>query len=187
MGNAYQQAFDVACAEMQNLLGKRADVNGRIYDLRRTILALASHIDHDKMRKEKCMQILAELGIFAPRLTDAIKDALYSAYSQAGPRKLPAIQVKELLEERGFDFSGLVNPLASVHSTLRRLAAQAEIGYVIDERGSTVYWWNGPHYGARTSLANVLEVDRQQASRMQPRIRSRVEQRLQRAETHKNR
>ncbi len=124
------------------------------------------------------MRIIEELGIFTPRLTDAIKDALYSAYSEAGPRKLPAVQVKELLQVRGFDFSGLANPLASVHSTLRRLATQRAIGSATERGGATIYWWNGPHYGARMSLANVLEVDREQARRMQPRIASRVEERF---------
>ena len=121
------------------------------------------------------MKLLEEFSIFAPRLTDAVKDALYSAYSEVGPRRLPAIQVKELLEFRGFDFSGLVNPLASVHSTLRRLASQKMIGVATGKMGETVYWWNGPHYGARASLANVLEVDSRQARGMSGKIRARIE------------
>jgi hypothetical protein len=133
------------------------------------------------------MQIFEELGVFAPRLTDAIKDALYSAYSETGPRRLPAIQVKELLEVRGFDFSALANPLASVHSTLRRLASQTAIGSATEPGGSTIYWWDGPHYGASTSLANVLEVDREQARRMQPKIDSRVGESLRKIGANNNR
>ncbi len=184
---AYKQAFDVACSEMQDLLRHRADVNGRIDDLRRTILALASHVDLNMERKEKLMRIIEELGVFAPRLTDAIKDALYSAYWEAGPRRLPAIQVKELLEVRGFDFSGLVNPLASVHSTLRRLATQKAIGSAQDQAGSTIYWWNGPHYGTRLSLANVLELDRKQSGLMQSKIGTRVQDHFQKAKADNNR
>lgn len=152
----YQRAFDEACEGLNGLLKRRKEIGDQIRTLRRTILALADQLSQDKKREAKLMNILNEIGVFSPRLTDAIKDALYSAYSEVGPRKLPPIQV----------------------STLRRLATQKGIGSEAGKMGEVVYWWSGPHYGARTSLANVLETNRQQAREMQTKIAARVRGRI---------
>jgi len=171
----YGAVFDEATVELGKLLQHRAKINERIAELRDIVIALAKSVGQDKERKERIMRILTELSVFVPRLTDAVKDALYTA----GSRKLPAIQVKELMEDRGFDFSNFTNPLASVHSTLRRLAAQDAIASGM-KNDTTVYWWNGPHFGGRDSLANML-ADREQARRMRLKIGARVERELQRA------
>ncbi len=165
----YERTFDEAAAELEKLLRHRSEINGRVAKLREIVIALSKRVGRDRKREETLMRILNELSVFVPRLTDAVKDALYSA----GSRKLPAIQVKEVMEIRGHDFANFTNPLASVHSTLRRLAAQGEIGSGV-KNGTTVYWWNGPHYGGRESLANML-ADREQARQMRRKIRSRVE------------
>lgn len=124
------------------------------------------------------MDVLNELGVFKPRLTDAVKDALYSALDLEGKRRqLPAIQVKDLMEVRRFDFANFPNPLASVHSTLRRLADQSEIG-ATEKNGVRLYFWSGPHYGARRSLANMLATDTEQKRQMDRKIRDRVETKL---------
>jgi len=120
------------------------------------------------------VEVMEELGIFQPRLTDAVKDAIY----YASPKMLPAVQVKELMEVRGFDFSGFVNPLASVHSTLRRLATQGVIS-ASDDKGSSVYVWKGPHYGARNSLANMLS-EREVHRKMDVKARERINRQLER-------
>ena len=114
------------------------------------------------------MEIMDELYVFRPRLTDAAKDALY----YASPKGLPAIQVKDLMEVRGFDFSAFPNPLASVHSTLRRLTSQGEIA-ALTNKGATEYRWNGPHYGARSSLANLLS-QRATRKQMDSKARARI-------------
>lgn len=123
------------------------------------------------------MRVLDELSAFTPRLTDAVKDALYSAYSQNGHRKLPARDVRLLMEVRGHDFSSFPNPLASVHSTLRRLAAQGDIGSELD-RGMTVYFWNGP---VLHSVEHMRAVDGVQKIHMDYKIREWVNQRLENA------
>lgn len=114
------------------------------------------------------MELMDEMNIFRPRLTDAVKDAVY----YASPEKLPAAQVKEYMEVRGFNFSAFTNPLASVHSTLRRLVTQGDIGVEL-VRGLTMYSWKGPHYGARSSLANMLS-DREIRKQMSRKIRTRI-------------
>jgi hypothetical protein len=168
MGTAYETAFDKALSELGELLRRRREIDGKISQLRDIILALYKKTGRSKARRGRVMDFFGQLDAGMPRLTAAVKDALYSAH----PRKLPAIQVKELMEVRGFDFVNFANPLASVHSTLRRLAGQAEVGSG-SERGVAMYWWRGPHWGARNSLANML-ADRELSEKMDEKIRARV-------------
>ncbi len=172
MAYDYRDLFDKAAGELRVLLHQRFEINSRISKLSSTVLALSRQLDLNSSRRRKLMDITNELGVFRPRLTDAVKDAVY----YAKPKALPAAQVKELMEVRGFDFSGFPNPLASVHSTLRRLAAQGRIGAEADE-GSTVYSWTGPHYGARNSLANFLS-EREVRERMDAKSRARINREL---------
>jgi hypothetical protein len=166
--------------ELRQLLEKRAQINKRLSELKDTVCILSRSLDQDRKRREQLMHTLDELSVSAPRLTDAVKDALYSAFDSKGHRKLPAIQVKELMEVRRFDFSNFPNPLASVHSTLRRLADQGSVGSTVQMR-STVYFWRGPHYGARRSLANMLATDAEQRKQMACKIQNRINQQLMRS------
>lgn len=52
-------------------------------------------------------------------ITEAVKIALFVATSQS--KRLTPIQVKEQAEQRGFDFSDYTNPMASIHSILKRM------------------------------------------------------------------
>src|SRR5260370_5842190 len=123
----YERTFDEAAAELEKLLRHRSEINGRVAKLREIVIALSKRVGRDRKREETLMRILNELSVFVPRLTDAVKDALYSA----GSRKLPAIQVKEVMEIRVHDFATFTNPLASVHSTLGGLAPQGALGWSV--------------------------------------------------------
>jgi hypothetical protein len=161
-------------AELRHLLDNRTRINERLSELRDTVRALGHSLSNDKKRTEQLMNALDDLSLYAPRLTNAVKDALYWACSSHGHRRLSAIDVKQLMEVRRYDFSDFPNPLASVHSTLRRLANQGEIGSVL-EKGVTVYFWNGPIFHDR---ATMLAVDAEQRVLMDQKIRERVNQRL---------
>jgi len=161
-------------AELRHLLDNRTRINERLSELHDTVRALGHSLNNDKKRREQLMNVLDELSLFAPRLTIAVKDALYSAFGSHGHRRLPAIDVKQLMEVRRYDFSNFSNSLASVHSTLRRLANQGEIGSAV-EKGRTVYFWNGPIFHDR---ATMLGVDAGQRVLMDRKIRERVNQRL---------
>jgi hypothetical protein len=178
MGTSYEKAFDKGLSELGELLRHRREIDGKISQLRDIILVLYEKTGSSKARRGKLMDFFGQLDVGTPRLTDAVKDALYTAH----PRKLPAIHVKELMEVRGFDFANLTNPLASVHSTLRRLAGQGEVGSG-SQRGVAMYWWQGPHWGARNSLANML-ADRELSQKMDEKIRERVNQSLARFGIH---
>jgi hypothetical protein len=172
-GASYEKAFDDAVLELQRLLEKRALINNRILEMKNLVCALGPSIDADK-RRQQLVDILKEVNTFAPRLTDAVKDALYSAFNEKGFRQLRATEVRDLMEVRRFDFGNFPNPLASVHSTLRRLFNQGEIGSAV-KSGITLYFWNGPHYGARKTLANMLATDAEQSRLMDRKSRQSIE------------
>lgn len=172
MGDSYKKAFGEALSDLDGLVQRRREIDREIVRLRNVVLVLQDKADSSKAQTEKLMDIFAQLNVGTPRLTEAVKDALYAAH----PRKLPAIQVKDVMEVRGFDFSNFTNPLASVHSTLRRLARQDEVGSGLD-KGAVMYWWKGPHWGARNSLANML-ADRELSMRVSDKIRERVNENL---------
>jgi hypothetical protein len=170
----YKRLFDTASAELKALLRQRLEINNRISRLTATVSALSQQLDLDNSRKEKLMELMDEMNILRPRLTDAVKDAVY----YASPERLPAAQVKDYMEVRGFNFSDFTNPLASVHSTLRRLVTQGDISAELD-RGVTMYSWKGPHYGARNSQANMLserDIRKQMSQKRRARINRDLEQ-----------
>lgn len=170
---SYERAFDEAAAELDVLLQEATAINDRVSELRDTLWVLSRNLKGGGKRKEKLMKMLGEVSIVDPSLTDAVKDALYA---DPKSRKVPAIQVQDVMEIRGYDFANFGNPLASVHSTLRRLAAQGEIGSAI-QNGQTVYWWNKTRYGARNSLANMLAAE-ELRKKVDRKIRARVDQQL---------
>lgn len=179
MPTPYEIAFDSALSDLDELLRKRRETDEQISQTRDVILALCRKTGDDHIRREKLMHYLGQLNVDTPKLTDAVKDALYSADPR---RRLPATDVRDVMKVRGFEFANFANPLASVDSTLRRLAAQKVIS-ARPERGTTVYWWNGPRYGARNSLANLL-ADRDQAEHMDGKIQERVDQALKKFGIH---
>jgi hypothetical protein len=74
---------------------------------------------------------------FPVKLTDACR---YLIGQSAG--WMSAVDVRDALETRGFDFSGYTsNPLSSIHTTLRRLR-EADTISERNEGGTTVYCWN---------------------------------------------
>jgi hypothetical protein len=161
-------------AELRHLLDDRARINERLSELRDTVRALGHNLNDDTKRREQLMNVLDELSLFRPRLTTAVKDALYWALGSHGHRKLSATDAKLLMEVRRYDFSNFPNPLASVHSTLRRLANQGEIGSAV-EKGRTVYFWNGPIFHDRGTMTAV---DAEQRVQMDRKIQERIDQRL---------
>ena len=74
-------------------------------------------------------------------------------------KKLTPIEVRDSIIKRDPAFNDTAALLAGVHNTLKRLVRQGELDSETD-RGRTVYSWVGPKYGARNSLANMLERSR---------------------------
>lgn len=148
----YKKAFDDAADELERSLLDRQNLDLRILELRDAVFAMANMLDEgDSKRHRRFDQLLAELRIAAPNLTDAVRDAVYYAPSQ----KVAAPHARDHVVKRNPDLAGTPNLLAGVHSTLKRLVRQGELNSELIG-GETVYSWAGPTFGARTSLANRL-------------------------------
>jgi hypothetical protein len=165
----YKRAFEEGKTEMEGFILQRASLDVRISKLRGTLLALSAHLDEDTQMETR--DLIRRIPSITPRLTDAVKEGIYSA----GSRHLPAVQVMILLEILGFDFSSFSNPLASIHTTLRRLESQGVLAS--EERsGTTLYWWKGPRFGARNRQTTMA--DREIAAAVNRKIRERVNKKL---------
>jgi hypothetical protein len=106
----------------------------RFEDAARSILATTEDGEEIATYQEKLDDIIEPTGF-----TDAIRKVLQAANGEA----MTAIEVKDALPGVGFPLSGYSNPLASVHTILKRLGKN-EILYnvgVTTKEGKAAYRW----------------------------------------------
>jgi hypothetical protein len=152
MATNYERAFDDAASELGRILNERNGLDVRITELRKTLFGLSNMLrEHDEARQERLAMIMAQLPASSQKLTDVVRDVVY----YAGDHKLTAQEIRDSLIERAPEFSEIPQLLATVHSTLKRLTKKGELESK-SFREKDVYWWAGPRYGGRTSLANML-------------------------------
>jgi hypothetical protein len=110
-GAEYRRALDAAVREYERALADRTALDGRIGQLQETINTLSR---------------LCGLQPTVPwGLTDACRTLLRNA---AEP--LSAVELRARLDAIGFDLQRYANPLAAIHTTLKRLAGAGEIAPV---------------------------------------------------------
>jgi hypothetical protein len=82
-------------------------------------------------------------------LTDACRSILKSTESDLTPT-----DVRDSLEQSGFDLGKYENPLAVIHTTLKRLAEQGEVTIVLlgDARGKSYRWTRNSAPKARDAV-----------------------------------
>jgi hypothetical protein len=83
------------------------------------------------------LQKLAEMVAGPPGFTDSVRNVLRNVSSQA----LTAKEVRDLLRDAGFDLGSYTNPLASIHTILKRLAEREEV-VVSESNGEVHYRWS---------------------------------------------
>ena len=107
----------------------------------RSILALQRGDDDVMPYEERLDDILKPEGF-----TDAIRKCLRTSLEPLTPA-----EIKAMLPSVGFDLSGYSNPLASVHTILKRLAKTEDVESVTCQDGKTAYKWVGLGRIARPS------------------------------------
>jgi hypothetical protein len=114
--DSFRSQIAQAQVSIQQLWSLRQTVDERIADLRDLVRANANFLPAEERRAE-----LIALEMFKPpeNIAEAVKITLYIAQAR-GVRVTP-LETKAIAEERGFDFSGYTNPMASVHSILKRM------------------------------------------------------------------
>jgi hypothetical protein len=109
----------------------------RFEDAARSILATTEDEEEIATYQEQLDDIIEPTGF-----TDAIRKVLQAANGDA----MTAMEVKDALPGIGFPLSGYSNPLASVHTILKRLG-KVPILYNVDvvtKDGKAAYRWTSP-------------------------------------------
>lgn len=105
--------------ELDEAVEERDRANVKIIGLQAKLRALNSLADQGSLASDDEEMI---------GLTDAVRSILRLA-----GRPLQAGEVKTHLDVVGFNFRGSTNPSASVHNTLKRMAATGELVYTADK------------------------------------------------------
>src|ERR1051325_1586626 len=118
----YKALFQSAKLELDEVEAKKAELEASIVQFDRQIAAL-----------NQTLVAIAPLagetpptGMSKDRVQEGLTASVRSILAEAdGP--LTASEIRDLLEQRGFDMKSYSNPLATLHTVLRRLTDAGEI------------------------------------------------------------
>jgi hypothetical protein len=130
----YLKALGKAVADLEDRVNKRDILNAEIAGLKETVRVLSSRVTLNKDETTRIVQLLA----IAEHATPNLKDAIRTALIRAG-KPLTAMEVRNALEESGFNFDDFSNPLSACHATLKRMATDDEVG-TGNKDGKTAYF-----------------------------------------------
>jgi hypothetical protein len=121
----YRTALDAARRELEELTEKREQLDTRIAQLRQIIATLAP----------LCFEYPdLDLGV-----TAACRTALRSSVEA-----IPAPLIRDRVAAMGVDLTRYANPLAVVHTVLKRLIANGEVRSTTGFGNKTVFWMHRP-------------------------------------------
>lgn len=109
MSDEYRRALDAAAREYERALADRAALEDRIAQLRQTI------------------GTLTKLCGFTPTASFGLADACRMVLRNAQEPMTPTA-IRDRLASVGVDLDRYANPLAAIHTTLKRLAEAGELG-----------------------------------------------------------
>jgi hypothetical protein len=135
--SSYRNALTDAREELRRLKVLRLEAEARITRLERTIAGLAA--------------LCGEPDVTPEGLTDAIRGILIDAQADLSP-----IAIRNSLQQTGFDLGRYENPLAVIHTTLKRLAEQGQV-MPCAVGGSVTYKWKRPDPKAGTDALRFLD------------------------------
>lgn len=122
----YRRALAAATREYETLSAERQRIDHRISELAHTI------------------GTLTRLCGFTPTVTWGLADACRTVLRNAKVPMTPT-DVRDRLAGIGFDLGAYANPLAAIHTTLKRLAEAEELKIaVISPSGKLAYLWHQP-------------------------------------------
>jgi hypothetical protein len=152
MNDDYRQLLNDKFLELGRKITERERLDAEIAKLHQFVRATLRMLPEDE--QDTFEQQLNELDIRSKGLTDAIRDALQGAPSDAWITG-PALRAR--LMESGFDFSRYVsNPLASIYAVVKRFKPTEIETTVLD--GVRAFRWIGDRPAARTHGKELMEV-----------------------------
>lgn len=145
MVESYKKSLNAAAKELTRVFEQEEELESRLLELKErkrvlsvTVESLAElcNIDAEKEYPHLFPEnIGSDVGF-----TDAIRSVLKafdSSYTSP-------VSVRDALEKKGFDLSKYKNPLASIHTILKRLVRSGEADTITqDSTGRVLYTWIG--------------------------------------------
>lgn len=139
----YKQTFDTAIKELSDLMEereeldtRREELNARIAQVRRGVLALSPLVGEEPQGVEnKYPHLFPDLITPDTGLTDAVREVLKSHGTFLTP-----INVRRGLQGIGFITDKYKNILASIHTILKRLAEAGEVETDTSGDGTAYKW-----------------------------------------------
>lgn len=136
--DSFRKQIAEAQISLQSLYMMRRVVDGKISDLKDLVRANANFLPDEERKAEL---ITLDILKVPETITEAVKITLFIA--AARKERLTPVQLKENAQTRGFDFSVYSNPMASIHSVLKRMIAAAPPEADFDEATATYGYIKG--------------------------------------------
>ena len=122
---SYKAALDAALREYETLLQQKADLDSRLAQLGESIGTLT--------------RLCGYTPTVAYGLTEACKTSLRCAAAPMTP-----LEVRDRLQATGFDINRYSNPLAAIHTVLRRLTDSGEVRRRTSRSKGATYEFTAP-------------------------------------------
>jgi len=121
MYSFYRRAIATAFKRLRVFVERREQLDRFIANLSRVVTANAEMLPDSE--RDEALRTLQELVGGPPGFTDAVREFMRR---NAG-LSFTAIEVRERLKTVNFDVGAYDNPLASIHTILKRLVLQGEV------------------------------------------------------------
>jgi hypothetical protein len=148
---SFRSQIAEAKKRLAQLVREQRKINEEISDLRELIRANANFLsDEDRAFELLTLEFLK----FPANITEAVRLTIFLASIQK--RKLTPTEIRGFAEGIGFDFSEYSNPMASIHSILKRMKEASEAQY--DEATEGYYFENPKAYGDVLNPELIAEI-----------------------------
>jgi SMC interacting uncharacterized protein involved in chromosome segregation len=131
----YKDALIKAVGDLEKNVQTRDILNAQIAGLRETVRVLSNRITLTKDERETISRLLEMVAYATPSLADSIRSLLLKVF----PKALTAIEVRNSLEEAGFNFDDFSNELSACHAALKRMLSDEEVAIETTKDGKTAY------------------------------------------------
>jgi hypothetical protein len=148
MTDSYRKALEDAKRKLLELVSQRDQIGVDIERLKAVIEALANMLDNPEDTSSELCEMESILG--PGGLTDAVRRTLEASTA----RGMTPVEVRDALVSSGLDLSRYVNPLASIHTILKRLVKADDARPAIIDGDETVYQWKGIRRFPRLRIAH---------------------------------
>jgi hypothetical protein len=170
----YKEALNSAIEELSLLTRERDELNLRIEflderldKLRQVVLGLSHIADFDIQKiKDENPNLFPEY--IDPRL--GVTEAVRKVLQDAGTFMTPT-DIRDGVLRVSNAIHGHKNPMATIHTVLRRLIESDEVGMFVDQDEKTTYAWIGDEK-ARKNIAN--QINHKDASDMMSRMKKKA-------------